>query len=100
MYLLVCFYSHCGSILNGPQGTQGGDLGLGQALDARDIEPLISPVATQCAHMLAALEVPELDRSIIAATGQPPPLGTHLEVLHCTLVSLLHPHTHYAELVP
>ncbi len=26
-----------GSILHGPQGPQGGDLGLGQALDARDI---------------------------------------------------------------
>ena len=43
-----------GSILNGPQGTQGGDLGLGQALDARDSEPLIGPVTAQRAHRLGA----------------------------------------------
>src|SRR6185295_18243077 len=42
-----------GSIPNGSQGTQGGDLGLGQTLDARDIEPLIGPVMAQSAHMVA-----------------------------------------------
>src|SRR5438132_11824711 len=32
-------------ILHGPQGTQGGDLGLGQSSDTRDSEPLVGSVA-------------------------------------------------------
>src|SRR2546421_3998506 len=39
-----------GSILNGPQGTQGGDLGLGQASDARDSEALVCFLTPEKAH--------------------------------------------------
>src|SRR6266481_5275259 len=81
-----------GSILNGPQGTQRGLLRLGHAPDPRDLEPLVGAVASQRAQMLATLQVPDVDGPIIAATGQPAPIGTHLERLHGPLMRLLHPH--------
>src|SRR5258708_30257613 len=80
-----------GSILNGPQGTQRGLLRLGQAPDARDIEPLLPPVTPQCLQQIAALEIPDVDDTIIPATGQPAPIGTHLERLHGPLMRLLYP---------
>src|SRR5258708_28971704 len=42
--------------------------------------------------MLATLQVPDVDGPIIAATGQPAPIGTHLERLHGPLMPLLYPH--------
>src|SRR5258708_20005832 len=42
--------------------------------------------------MLATLQVPDVDGPIIAATGQPAPIGTHLERLHGPLMRLLYPH--------
>src|SRR5436190_18832916 len=81
-----------GSILNGPQGTQGGDLGLGQALDARDIEPLIGSVTAQRAHKLATLKAPEPDRSVLPAAGEHSAVGTHFERPHRSLMGLLHQH--------
>ena len=66
------------SILHGPQGTQGSDRGLGQALDARDSEALIGPVTAQRAHMLATLELPDVDGSVISTTGQQLPSGLFL----------------------
>src|SRR5712692_3116523 len=80
-----------GSILNSPQGPQGGDLGLGQALDARDIEPLIGPVTAQGAQMRATLEIPEHDSAVIPATGQPAAIGTHLDRVYGALMRLSHP---------
>src|SRR5437588_1617281 len=80
------------SILNGPQSPQGGDLGLGQALDARDIEPLIGSVTAQSAHMLATLKAPEPDRSVLPAAGEPAAVGTHFERPHRSLMGLLHQH--------
>src|SRR2546430_13257757 len=100
MYLLVCFYSHCGSILHGPQGTQGGDLGLGQALDARDIEPLIGPVTAKRAHMLATLELPDVDGSVIATTGQQLPIGTLPEREDRSLMCCSHPQAFSALYIP
>src|SRR3989442_11242377 len=79
-------------VLNCPQGTQGGDLGLGQSSDARDIQSLVGAVAAQSAQMLATLEVPEPDRPVIAATGQPAPIGTHLECLHPPVMRFSLPH--------
>src|SRR5579864_6768367 len=73
-------------VLHGPQGPQGGDLGLGQAADARDSEPLVGPVAAQRAQSMATLEVPEPDRSVIAATGEPAAIGTDLERLYDPLM--------------
>src|SRR6266487_646167 len=79
-----------GSILHGPQGPQGGDLGLGQASDARDSEPLVGPVAAQRAQMLAMLELPEMDGSVIAATGQLATIGTHFDRVYRSLMRLSH----------
>src|SRR6266702_1801655 len=77
-------------ILHGPQGPQGGDLGLGQASDARDSEPLVGPVAAQRAQMLAMLELPEMDGSVIAATGQLATIGTHFDRVYRSLMRLSH----------
>src|SRR3989440_4547817 len=80
------------SVLNCPQGTQRGLLRLRQALDPYDIQPLIGSVASQCAQMLATLQVPDGDGSILPATGQPASIGTQLERLHRPLMGLSHPH--------
>ena len=71
------------AVLNSPQGPQRGLLGLGQSSDARDIEALVGPVAPQRAQSLATLEVPEHNGPVIAATGEPAAIGTHLERLYC-----------------
>src|SRR3989440_8046989 len=89
-----------GSILNGPQGTQGGDLGLGQALDARDSEALIGPVTAQRAQMFATLKAPEPDRSVLPAAGEPAAVGTHFERPHRSLMGLLHQHALAARHLP
>src|SRR5260370_35746434 len=78
--------------LQRPQGAQRRLLGIGEAPDARDIESLVESIASQCAQMLSTLEVPERDGSIIPATGQPAPIGTHLEPPDRPLMPLLHPH--------
>src|SRR5258708_3377560 len=62
------------AILNGPQGTQRGLLRLGQAPDPRDIEPLVGAGASQCAQILATLQVPDVDAPGIPAAGQPAPI--------------------------
>src|SRR5258706_10895693 len=80
-----------GSILHGPQGPQGGHLGPGQASDARDIEPLVGPVAAQGAQMLATLELPEHNSPVIPATGQLAAIGTHSDRVYRPLMRLSHP---------
>ncbi len=80
------------SVLHGPQRTQRGLLLLGQAPDPCDIKALVGPVAPQRAQSLATLEVPEHNGPVIAATGEPAAIGTHLERLYCPLVGLSHPH--------
>jgi hypothetical protein len=87
-------------ILHGPQGAQGGDLGLGQASDARDSEPLVGPVTAQRAQMLATLELPDVDGPVIATTGDSFAIGTDLERVHDPLMGLLHPHARAARQFP
>ena len=79
------------AVLNGPQGPQGGDLGLGQPIHPADIEPLVGPITSQRAQVVAALQIPEHDSSIIAATGQLAAIGTHLESMHRALMGFSHP---------
>src|SRR5258708_6357710 len=81
-----------GSILNGPQGTQRGLLRLGQAPDARDIEALVGPVTPQRLQQLAALEIPDVDDTIIPATGEPAAIRAALERLDRPLMRLSHSH--------
>src|SRR2546423_3247905 len=59
-----------GSALNRPQRAQRGFLRLGQAPDARDIEALVRPVASQRAQRLATLQVPDRDGPVLTATAQ------------------------------
>src|SRR5690242_19767980 len=65
--------------LHRPQRTQRRLLRLGQALRPADIEALVGPVAPQRPQMLAAVEIPDVDGSVIAATGEPLAIGTHSE---------------------
>src|SRR5260370_27323915 len=87
-------------VLHCPQRTQRGLLRLGQAPDARDIEALVGPVASQRAERLATLQVPERDGPIIPATGQNAPIGTHLERLDGPLMRFSHQHTLPAQYLP
>ena len=77
-------------ILNCPQCTQRDLLRLGQASDPCDIQTLIWPIASQRAERLATVQVPEHDGSIIPATGQPTPIGTHLQRPDRPLMGLAH----------
>jgi hypothetical protein len=71
-----------------PPRLQRGLLCLGETPDARDSEALIGSIPPQRVQRLAALEVPEPDGPVIPATGQPAPIGTHLERLHGSLMRL------------
>src|SRR6266480_4476236 len=42
--------------------------------------------------MLATVQIPEGDGSVVTATGQPGAIGTHLERVHRPLMRLLHPY--------
>src|SRR6266436_7699732 len=87
-------------VLQGPQGAQRRLLGLGQTPDARDSESLVGPVATQGAHVFAAVHIPEPDGPIIAATGDSFAIGTDLEGLHLPLMGFSHPQARSALQVP
>src|SRR3989442_1404244 len=87
-------------VLHCPQRTQRCLLRLSQALDPSNIEALVGPVAPQRPHMLAALEIPDVDGPVLPATGQPAAIGTHLERMHRPLMGLLHPHALPALHVP
>src|SRR2546421_3690515 len=50
--------------------------------------------------MLAPLEVPQRDGPVIPATGEPAPIGTHLERLHRPLMRFSLPHAHPAVHLP
>ena len=71
-----------------PQRLQRGLLCLGETPDAYDSEALIGSIPPQRVQGLATLEVPEPDGPVIPATGQPAPIGTHLECLHRSLMRL------------
>src|SRR6266480_911892 len=75
-------------------------LHLGETSNAGNIEPLIGPVATQGAQVFAALHIPDLDGPVIATTGEPVTIGTHLERLHRPLMGFSHPHTLPVSQVP
>src|SRR5438105_13889189 len=71
-----------GSILHSPQGTQGGDLGLGQPSNPAAIESLERSVTPQRLQMLVALKIPHLNGIVIAATGQHTPIRAPDHSLH------------------
>src|SRR6266436_909578 len=76
------------SALHRSQRAQRRLLRLGQALHPADIEALVGPVAPQRPQVLAALEIPDVDGPVIAATGQSAAIGTHSERLDRPLMPL------------
>jgi hypothetical protein len=88
------------ALLHGSQRVQGGDLGLGQSSDTRDIEPFVGPVAAQRAQMLATLEVPDVDSPVIAATGEPLAIGAASQRADRPRMRFAHPDTLPALYVP
>src|SRR5579859_316783 len=72
--------------LEGPQRSQRCLLRLGHPPDSCNIEPLVRAISPQCAQMFAALQLPDVDRAIVPATGERAAIGTHLERLDCPLV--------------
>src|SRR5437667_11708843 len=87
-------------VIQGPQGAQRRLLGLGQTPDARDVAPLVGPVAAPGAHVFAAVHIPEPDGPIIAATGDSFAIGADLEGLHRPLMGFSHPQARSARQVP
>ena len=65
-------------------------LGLGQAFDSSDIEPLVGPVPAQGLQMLAGVQVPEHNSPIIAAACQLRPVRAAPEGLNRALMSFAH----------
>ena len=61
---------------------------VGQALDAGDVAPLIGTIAAQRLHVLAALHLPDLDGSIIAAASEEATVGTGAQGLYRSFVPL------------
>src|SRR6266699_1964008 len=78
------------NVLERPQRAHGRLLRLGHSLNPRDIESLVGPVAPQHPQLVAALEIPYLDSTIIAATGQSPAPRAQSERLDHTLMPLKH----------
>src|SRR2546423_15295307 len=69
-------------------------------MDARDIEPLIGPVTAKRAHMLATLELPDVDGPVIATTGKQLPIGTLPEREDRSLMCCSHPQAFSALHIP
>src|SRR5436305_853199 len=80
-------------LFNCTQSAQRGFLRLSESFHFCDVEPFVGPVAPQRAQELTALEVPHLDGSIIAATGQLTAIGADLDRLDRPLMHFSHPHT-------
>jgi hypothetical protein len=68
-------------ILERPQGVHRCLLRCGEAPDARDIESLVGSISPQRLELLATLEIPEHNGSIIPAARQSAAIRTHLERL-------------------
>src|SRR6266566_2795018 len=87
-------------LLNRTQGSQRGFLRLGESLHSCDIEPFVGPVAPQRPQQLATFEVPHLDGTVIAATGQPGAIGADRERLNRSLVRFSQSHALPTSYVP
>src|SRR5713101_8972451 len=80
-------------LLDRSQRSQRGSLCVCQALHPADIEALVRPVTPQRPQMFAALEIPDVDGPVVPATGEPAPIGTHLQRLHRSLMRPAHLYT-------
>lgn len=57
-------------VLHRPHQLQRQFLAVGQALDAGDVEAFVGAVAAQGGDGVAGLYLPDLDRAVVAATGE------------------------------
>src|SRR5947209_6393721 len=71
---LLGMMGHCW-LFNRSQRAQCGSLCVCQALHPANIEALVGPIAPQRAQVFAALEIPDVDGTITAPTGQPRAIG-------------------------
>ncbi len=78
--------------LERPQGVQRSLLRCGETPDARDIESFVGSIPPQRLELLATVQIPEHNGSIIPAARQSAAIKTHLERLHRPLMRLLHPY--------
>src|SRR3989442_2146020 len=85
---------------NRAQRAQRRLLRLGQSPNPGDIESLVRSVTTQCLQLLATVQVPQGDGSVIPATGQPAPIGTSPERTDRPLMRLSHLHALPAVHIP
>src|SRR5713226_6265595 len=79
-------------ILERPQGVQRRLLRCGETPDARDIESLVGSILPQRLELLATVQIPEHNGSIIPAARQSAAIRTHLERLDGPLMRFSHPH--------
>src|SRR6266704_833070 len=79
-------------LFNRSQGSQRGDLGLGESFCAGDREPFEGPVTPHRPKPLGTLEIPHLDGTILAATGQLMAIGTDPERPDRPLMPIAYPH--------
>src|SRR6266702_2402486 len=79
-------------VLERPQGVQRRLLRVGEASDARDIESLVGSILPQRLELLATVQIPEHNGSIIPAARQSAAIRTHLERLDGPLMRFSHPH--------
>src|SRR6266571_1654764 len=79
-------------VLERPQGVQRRLLRVGEASDARDIESLVGSILPQRLELLATVQIPEHNGSIIPAARQSAAIRTYLERLDGPLMRFSHPH--------
>src|SRR6266700_1062562 len=79
-------------LLERPQGAQRCLLCCGETPDARDIESLVGSILPQRLELLATVQIPEHNGSIIPAARQSAAIRTHLERLDSPLMRFSHPH--------
>src|SRR6266567_2865326 len=79
-------------LLERPQGAQRCLLCCGETPDARDIKSLVGSILPQRLELLATVQIPEHNGSIIPAARQSAAIRTHLERLDSPLMRFSHPH--------
>src|SRR6266571_6533657 len=79
-------------VLERPQGVQRRLLRCGETPDARDIESLVGSILPQRLELLATVQIPEHNGSIIPAARQSAAIRTYLERLDGPLMRFSHPH--------
>src|SRR5450631_590838 len=75
-----------------PQGIQRCLLCCGETPNSRNIDSFVGSIAPQGLEILAIVQIPEHNGSIIPTTGKLRSIGAYLDRLHCSLMRLLYPY--------